>query len=661
MAPAYILREKRQQRRIVIVRTAITLSALLGACYLLQHPRNERSPQLRFSSFRIVPEHAAATDIGGGGSNLSAGVSGAIARSQSITAKRRSKKGCLPTTWTGNVADYKLTRDAIQCAVDNNNVVIVTWANWHYYDFVSNWVWHLRKLGVVHFLVGSMDDTLLEALSADGVPTFSMASGLTTGDFGWGSKTFHKMGREKIGLIASFTSMGFSILVSDVDTVWMRDPLPYMAQYPQADCLTSSDLLADTARDEGLEHLNSSPANIGIMLFRSSAAEFAQKWMDVLLADDLVWDQNAFNELMYEGRVETPLREDRLFLGTNGTYKFGILPVSMFCSGHTYFVQHMPHKLGLDPYVAHATFQYEETPGKRHRFREALLWNDPPEYFGGHFLAFHPDVPTEMLKAAVPPEDGRTMTMEEVEHQMTLIHHQLVQVRSAWAIAQTLNRTLVLPEMWSGVDRYWSSLLAGRLPGSRTDLPFQAPADHFLALSRILDGDHPEDHFGPQLPHGAIREHSFLRNPRLPPAIKRSRLLVAVCHADRTGPDIACADASGPAQDTNGKLWLSSGLSDKQLRTALGPYRDTRLLVFNTMQDAFGGFVSEDGSLDRFYNSTDVGIKFQRRLSLYTGVFCCTNDQPGHAHYDFFFDVPHTDKLNRAFEDPPWKLTLGDA
>lgn len=36
--------------------------------------------------------------------------------------------------------------------------------------------------------------------------------------------------------------------------------------------------------------------------------------MDVLLADDLVWDQNAFNELMYEGRVETPLREDRLFL-----------------------------------------------------------------------------------------------------------------------------------------------------------------------------------------------------------------------------------------------------------------------------------------------------------------------------------------------------------
>ena len=64
--------------------------------------------------------------------------------------------------------------------------------------------------------------------------------------------------------------------------------------------------------------------------------------------------------------------------GYNGKYKFGILPVSMFCSGHTYFTQRMPHKLGLDPYVVHATFQFSGTPGKRWRFREALLWNVRP-------------------------------------------------------------------------------------------------------------------------------------------------------------------------------------------------------------------------------------------------------------------------------------------
>ena len=50
-------------------------------------------------------------------------------------------------------------------------------------------------------------------------------------------------GREKINLVFLFTKMEFAILVSDVDTVWMRNPLPYMAQYPEADVLTSSDHL----------------------------------------------------------------------------------------------------------------------------------------------------------------------------------------------------------------------------------------------------------------------------------------------------------------------------------------------------------------------------------------------------------------------------------
>lgn len=35
-------------------------------------------------------------------------------------------------------------------------------------------------------------------------------------------------GREKINLIFTFTKMGYDILVSDVDTVWLRNPIPYV-------------------------------------------------------------------------------------------------------------------------------------------------------------------------------------------------------------------------------------------------------------------------------------------------------------------------------------------------------------------------------------------------------------------------------------------------
>jgi len=41
-------------------------------------------------------------------------------------------------------------------------------------------------------------------------------------------------GREKIQLIHYFTELGFDAVISDVDTVWLRNPLPYMKQVPAA-------------------------------------------------------------------------------------------------------------------------------------------------------------------------------------------------------------------------------------------------------------------------------------------------------------------------------------------------------------------------------------------------------------------------------------------
>lgn len=57
-------------------------------------------------------------------------------------------------------------------------------------------------------------------------------------------------GREKIHLIHFFTELGFDALISDVDTVWLRNPLPYMKQVHDAwgyECVG-----AEPARREGL-------------------------------------------------------------------------------------------------------------------------------------------------------------------------------------------------------------------------------------------------------------------------------------------------------------------------------------------------------------------------------------------------------------------------
>jgi hypothetical protein len=55
------------------------------------------------------------------------------------------------------------------------------------------------------------------------------------------------------------------------------------------------------------------------------------------------------------------------------------------------------------------------------------------------------------------------------------------QLRNALALATVLGRTLILPPLWCGLDRYWAPH-AGTIPGAGTTLPFQCPADHVLRL-----------------------------------------------------------------------------------------------------------------------------------------------------------------------------------
>lgn len=83
--------------------------------------------------------------------------------------------------------------------------------------------------------------------------------------------------------------------------------------------------------------------NIGILLFRPTNASrrFARQWAEKLAGDDKIWDQNGFNDEM---RLHTGPRvqggsSKNLFWAFDGTLKAGILPVALFCSGHTYFIQ----------------------------------------------------------------------------------------------------------------------------------------------------------------------------------------------------------------------------------------------------------------------------------------------------------------------------------
>lgn len=513
---------------------------------------------------------------------------------------------------------FQLTKQLVHKRV-KDNVIIVTFGNYAFMDFILTWVKHLTDLGLSNLLVGAMDTKLLEALYWKGVPVFDMGSHMSTIDVGWGSPTFHKMGREKVILIDSILPFGYELLMCDTDMVWLKNPLPYFARYPGADVLTSTDQVIPTVVDDRLDIWQqvSGAYNIGIFHWRptDSAKKLVKEWKAMLLADDKIWDQNGFNDLVHKQLGPVVDEESGLVYAFDGNLKLGILPASIFCSGHTYFVQAMYQQFRLEPYAVHTTFQYAGTEGKRHRLREAMVFYDPPEYYDspGGFLSFKPSIPKRLLL------DGE----HNVESHFSLVNYQMKQIRTALAIALLLNRTLVMPPLWCRLDRLWFAH-PGVLEGSLTRQPFICPLDHVFEVNVMLK-ELPEEEFGPPID---IREYSFLDNPSLPIQVKESWLDVQLCQEG--SQDCHASNDTSP----QGVLRFPKRSNEETLKSVFSSFKDVKVIQFSSMQDAFLGF--SDKTREE---------RFRTRVKRYVGIWCCVpNHTPGHIYYDMYWD-----------EKPGWK------
>lgn len=99
-----------------------------------------------------------------------------------------------------------------------------------------------------------------------------------------------------------------------------------------------------------------------MQFFRKSALPLVAEWLRVVEADPTgSWDQSVFNQLARAGADFTRTRglsDHRLFRAFHGRVVGGVLPLTLFCGGHNYFVAQMPQRRGLLPYSVHTTFQY---------------------------------------------------------------------------------------------------------------------------------------------------------------------------------------------------------------------------------------------------------------------------------------------------------------
>ena len=140
-----------------------------------------------------------------------------------------------------------LTPTLARSVADRDGRLLLTFCNHARLDFAATWAAHVVALGVHNWLVGATDSKTLRGLRRAKIPSFAMRTDLPETEWAWGSENFKRLGPHKIELVYRALGWGLEVIVTDVDALVLRDPWPFMARWPDAAFLTTTDHLSSTS------------------------------------------------------------------------------------------------------------------------------------------------------------------------------------------------------------------------------------------------------------------------------------------------------------------------------------------------------------------------------------------------------------------------------
>ena len=183
----------------------------------------------------------------------------------------------------GDATDTELTEARAKSVAGDKKQIILTFVNKVRLDFAKTWAYHVVRLGLTNYLIGATDVGALTGLHKLNLPCFSMRTNLPDVEWDWGSPSFKALGQHKVELIFKALTWGLELVITDCDALVLREPFAYMARWPDASFLTTSDCLGNTtgSDDGGLEDHGclGQAMNIGYMYFAPSALPMVQSWL----------------------------------------------------------------------------------------------------------------------------------------------------------------------------------------------------------------------------------------------------------------------------------------------------------------------------------------------------------------------------------------------
>ena len=248
-------------------------------------------------------------------------------------------------------------------AVAEDNTIIISQSLCTYLEFAENWIFHVERLGIHNYLIIAEDEATLEHMNKHhprhAVP--STLFGYSPQDMRptfkeYGDPDFASLSCRRPTLMSVILRLGYSVLWTDMDTVWTESPFPLIPRHydfvgVQEGCLNGCSV-QDMTVCTCLMHMQPTKA-----MFR-----YLDDWHESCAnstALDTLNDQDHFNEV---------------FKASGASYlQYYILPCQLYPSGYTVDAS-VSFSGVVKPAWLHANFRVGKD-SKRAFLKEHKLWN----------------------------------------------------------------------------------------------------------------------------------------------------------------------------------------------------------------------------------------------------------------------------------------------
>lgn len=190
--------------------------------------------------------------------------------------------------------------------------LIVALANANVKDMLQVWFTSIKKVGIPNYLVVALDDEIVEFCKSNEVPVYRRdpdqgidAVGKTGGN--------HAVSGLKFRILREFLQLGYSVLLSDVDIVYLQNPFDYLARDSDVESMTDGH---NNMTAYGYNDVFDEPAmgwaryahtmriwvyNSGFFYIRPTipAIELLDRVATRLSREANAWDQAVFNEELF--------------------------------------------------------------------------------------------------------------------------------------------------------------------------------------------------------------------------------------------------------------------------------------------------------------------------------------------------------------------------